>query len=302
MSATNRAGFWNDKVWAAIDSAVSGTVGPIRVARKVFQTTELTGATSVPADIFDPANMTIQEGITKPYVELARRFTLTNGQVRDDPNGTTATTLAALAARTVALAEDITILRGIGNLPTGIDVESGGAGANEGILDLVQGDPIDVNAPAAGSPLTSGGGILAAVTNGIARLTGKGQTQAWALIADTESFAAMWGSLINGAPTYNLLTQLVTGGIYSTAAMPRHTALLAATGGNPTTIYLGTDATTEPTAREGQGRFSFRVFERVQFVVRDRRAFVRLNFSYLNTQGGQGTKPVSSARGEARSA
>jgi len=297
-TTTNRAGFWSDTVWSAIDTAVTGTVGAIRVAQKVFQATPLTGVTSVPADVFDPATMTIEEGTTRPYVELARRFSLTNGQVNDDPNGTTATTLATLAARTVAVAEDITILRGTRHLPPEIDVESGRAAAHQGILDLVQGNPIRVNGPAAGTPLNSGGEILAAITEGIARLTREGQTMPWALIADTESFAAMWGSLINGAPTYNVLTQLVTGGIYSTDAMPRHTALLAGTGGNPTTIYYDTDATTEPTTRLVQGRFSFRIFERIQFVARDQRAFVILDFSYLNVQQGQGPQGPAQGQGQ----
>ena len=88
-TTVNRAGFWNDTVWASIDDGVLASVGPIRVAQKVFMPVLLTDATSVPADRFDPQQMSIEEGITKPYVELAVEFSLTNGQVNDDPNGIT---------------------------------------------------------------------------------------------------------------------------------------------------------------------------------------------------------------------
>jgi hypothetical protein len=62
-TATNRAGFWNDQVCAAIDAAVKTSVGAIRVRQKVFPTIQLTGVTSVPADVFNPARMSIEEGI-----------------------------------------------------------------------------------------------------------------------------------------------------------------------------------------------------------------------------------------------
>src|SRR5260370_20744981 len=68
----NRAGFWNDQVWSSIDDGVTKAVGAIRVAQKVFPTVQLTGVTSVPADHFNPEKMSIAEGLTKPYLALAR--------------------------------------------------------------------------------------------------------------------------------------------------------------------------------------------------------------------------------------
>ena len=120
MAATsaNRAGFWNDTVWTSIDDGVSQSVGAIRVVQKVIPAVQLAEATSVPADNFNPQHMSIDEGITKPYAELAVEFHLTNGQVNEDPGGATALTLSKLAAKSLALAEDLILLQGNeGELP-----------------------------------------------------------------------------------------------------------------------------------------------------------------------------------------
>src|SRR5664279_5188778 len=106
-TSANRAGYWTDQVWSSIDDGVTKAVGAIRVAQKVFPTVQLVGVTSVPADQFDPNKMSISEGITKPYVELAVEFPLTNGQVNADATGATAITLAKFAAKSLALAEDM---------------------------------------------------------------------------------------------------------------------------------------------------------------------------------------------------
>jgi hypothetical protein len=73
-TTVNRAGFWNDQVWGSLDDGVTKTVGAIRVLQKVFPTTQLDNATSVPADVFDPGTMSIAEGLTRPFIELVVEF------------------------------------------------------------------------------------------------------------------------------------------------------------------------------------------------------------------------------------
>lgn len=281
----NRAAFWSDAVWASIDQGVTDSLGAIRVAQKVFDTETLANTTSVPADEFDPDTMTIVEGVTKPFVELALEFQLTNGQVNEDPTGATATTLATLAARSLALGEDSIILVGKSADLHGAKAESGRASTAEGLLGLAARRQITVNPPDAGAPTNSGGNILAAIAAGIAMLTKDAQAPPWGLIEDTSAFAATWGSVINGAPAYTVLENVLTGGIYGTGAMPANTGLLVALGGKPTTIYMSGEATTEPTQQERGGVYSFRTFERVQYVARDQRAFVHLDFAYLARAG-----------------
>ena len=55
--------------------------------------------------------------------------------------------------------------------------------------------------------------------------------------------------------------------------------ILVSLGGEPTKIILGTDATTAFTSTDAQGNYHFRVFERIQMVVQDGRAFQTLEFS-----------------------
>jgi hypothetical protein len=289
MSTTsNRVGFWNDQVWVGVDSAVTGAHTSIRVAQNVFKSTQLTGVTSVPHDVFDPAKMSIEEGETRPYVELVVEFSLTNGQVNADQNGVTVTALAPLAVRSLALAEDIVILRGTrADLPHNVYIESGKDAAKEGILDLVVGDPIVVNPPDPGTPTNSGGEIFLAIAEGLGQFMNS-QPKPFALIEDKYAFAATTGSLLNGAPLSATLNPLLTCGIHATDAMPPYTGLLVATGGDPTMIYYDSDPMTEPTVREQKGGYRFRIFERIQFVARDRRAFVKLDFAYLaNKRAGK---------------
>ena len=172
--------------------------------------------------------MSIAEGDCA--VRRARgRVRATNGQVNDDPTGSTAITLSKLAAKSLALAEDIIILQGRdADLPQGVRIESGENAVPDGLLGLVNDQTIIVQPPDPDAPTNSGGEILAAIAKGIALLTKEGQAKPYALIEDTNAWAATWGSVINGEPAYCVLNQVLTGGIYGTGAMPPDTGLLIA--------------------------------------------------------------------------
>ena len=277
--------FWTDDVWNNIDQGVKNSMGDIRVAQNVFPASPLYNTTSVPADIFDPDTMRIAEGITIPYVELAVEFSLTSGQVNEESDGSTACTLAKLAARSLALAEDIIILRGGDiELPRDVRIESGEKTIGHGLLGLAHERRITVEPPDRNYPTNSGAEILRAISDGIALLNDEQQAKPYALIEGTDAWAATWGSVINGEPAYNVLSQpsVLGRGIYGTPAMPRDTGLLIALGGDATTIYVGAEPATQFTHQESGGRYFFRTFERIQYVARDHRAFVRLDFSYLS--------------------
>jgi hypothetical protein len=53
---------------------------------------------------------------------------------------------------------------------------------------------------------------------------------------------------------------------------------LVSLGGEPSTLYVGLDATTAYSQEDPAGDGRFRVFERVQLVARDHSALVRLDF------------------------
>jgi hypothetical protein len=58
--------------------------------------------------------------------------------------------------------------------------------------------------------------------------------------------------------------------------LPSSRSILVSLGGEPTKIILGTDAITAFTHTDALGNYHFRVFERIQMVVQDGRAFQRL--------------------------
>jgi hypothetical protein len=140
--------------------------------------------------------------------------------------------------------------------------------------------------------------ILGAVLEGISVLANPRNLQPpkYALILDNHAYAATGGSAINGTPTMTVLsslTAMLTAQIYETGALPRYAGLLVSlsgdvgTQGGPTTIYIGNDVAAEQTTRERDGYFLYRVFERVQIVARDPRAFVKLDFSAYQKESDQ---------------
>src|SRR5215207_8016101 len=112
---------WSPEVWQEVDNAVLAEVGRIRVAQRVFPSMPSPNGQYVPADNFDPNTMTIAEGETKPFIEISVEFRLTQGQVDNETTLHTSRTLARLAAKSIALAEDTLFFQGNGaKLPIGV--------------------------------------------------------------------------------------------------------------------------------------------------------------------------------------
>jgi uncharacterized linocin/CFP29 family protein len=268
---------WNDATWQDIDTAVLGEVGRIRVAQKVFPSTPMSGASYVPADIFDPKTMSIAEGQTSPFIEISVEFPLTQTQVENEATLKTSRTLARLATKSLALAEDLLFFQGSGaTLPPEVKAVNRNS-ANGGLLGAAQNvisvDPID------GRPGVYGENTFKAVSQGISTLTGIAQPGPYALILESRIYADTYAPLPTTlVTTADRITPLVTGGFYGTGTLPEKTGLLVSLGGEPTTVYLGQDAVTAYTQEDQDGNARFRVFERVQIIARDARAFVRLEF------------------------
>jgi uncharacterized linocin/CFP29 family protein len=275
MAATpNQGGLWTPAVWQAINSAVQTTFASIAVARKVFPAVELPGVMAVPVDTLTPGTPTtgplsIPEGQTEPYFEVEVRFSLTYGQVNSDAAGQTALTLAPLAAKSLAMAEDGLLFQGAASAGATIMPAPAPAAALLGLRTL---SPVPVTAPATGAH------ILAAISGGVGQLIAASQAPAFALVLGTTAYAATYGSLIGAAPTSNLLASILTGGIFVSATLPPDRGLLIALGGNPTTIFFSDPPAVEFLYRDTTGSYVFRVFERVLLMARDTTAFVTLHF------------------------
>jgi uncharacterized linocin/CFP29 family protein len=267
---------WNEAIWGEIDRAVLEEVGRLRVAQKVFASMHLPDKQYVPVDELDATGMSILEGQTLPFADISAEFTLADTQVGDEVNLRNGRTLARAAAKSIALAEDKLFLQGrraaiekrltVGNLQS----------TGEGVLAKARHRHV-VPLEKDRSPSEI---IFKAVTAGIAELVHHGHPGPYALILDTTIFAEVNAPLQATLTTASeRLSPLLTGGLYGTPALPEGQGLLVSLGGEPAVIYVGTDAATAFTQRDTQGHYHFRVFERVQMVVRDNTAFVEVTFT-----------------------
>jgi uncharacterized linocin/CFP29 family protein len=275
---------WTPDIWANIDKAVTAEVGQVRVLQKVFPTTSMANAQSVPADVFDPATMAIEEGQTKPLVEIWVSFPLRQSQVDNEATQLTGQKLARLAAKTVALAEDTILFQGQNAaLPNAVETNNLASAQNGLTRDAA--NAIQVDRAGANYPES----IFQAVVQGISQLTALGQPGPYAFILENSVYGDAYTperqSLVTPA---DRIKPLVTGGFYPTGALlipppqgggnPQRLGLLASLGGEPVSIYLGLDTVTAFSQVDPDGVLRFRVLERVQYVARDTTALLRFEF------------------------
>ena len=284
---------WGPEIWQEINDAVKTETMKVRTAQKVFPSTGFdTSPTEIANDVINFEDLSIREGLTKPFVELYHEFPLTATQVGKEPQLKTCKTLARMAAKAIALAEDTVIFQGKeGQLPAHVKadlVSSAGSGllgeanpedADDNDPNKVS-RPIDVKFPPDPKPgVLYGENTFSAVATGIAKLTAKAQAPGFALFLPVKAYADAHvppgdASLVT---TAERIKPLVEGGFMETVTLPQDRGLLVALAGDPTHLYLGREATVEFVRKEGS-KYFFRVVERIQFVARDPRAFVLLKF------------------------
>jgi uncharacterized linocin/CFP29 family protein len=306
---------WNEAIQKRINDTVAEEVCRIRICQKVFPTRHLT---SIPLDIPDdtvifpsekqipevsqgvPQKLIeilegiarklpeIPEGVTKKFVELNFAFEITIAQAGNEQGNMTCQTLSRMAAKSIALAEDMILFRGKDAvLPAGVEVDRPES-AKHGLLGAAAVDTICVERTQRPQGPIWGEKVFAAVTRGIAKLVAKGQAPDYALFLPTDVYADTFvppgdQSLVT---TADRIRPLVEGGFYGTGTLPADQGLLVALGGQPTVIYMGEEAEVEYVRRD-RTRHIFCVTERVQFVARDPRALIRLKFKQQAGAGGQ---------------
>lgn len=287
---------WDANTWKDINDAVVAEVLKVRTAQKVFPTMVLdNNPTEIPNDVINFADLSIKEGQTKQFVEIFHEYRLTATQVCKEPQIKTCKTLARMAAKALALAEDTVIFQGqTGVLPANVQADLL-ASACDGLLGEADppggtddndpnkvSNPILVNPPVNPKPgVLFGENTFSAVAEGIAKLTAKAQAPKFALFLPVKVYADTYvppsdASLVT---TAERIKPLVEGGFMETVTLPQDRGLLVALAGDPTSLYVGREATTEFVRKEGS-KYFYRVVERIQFVARDPRAFVLLKFNF----------------------
>ena len=290
---------WDQAIWQDINDAVVREVAKVRTAQKVFPTviyddepTELQN--HVISSDPETGEMSVKEGQTKPYVEIYQEFRLTSAQVSNEGQLELCKSLARMAAKMLALAEDAILFSGVkGVIPAAVKDDGSITNAENGLLgvadplesgtlddaDITKGSvPIDVyRVEEATSGVIYGQKLFAAVVNGIAKLTAKGQAPPYALLLPTKVYADSYAPPGNQSlvTTAERIRPLLEGGFYGTGSLPSDTGLLVALAGDPIGLYLSREAKAEFIRKEC-AKHIFKVSERFQFVVRDARSLVAL--------------------------
>jgi uncharacterized linocin/CFP29 family protein len=274
---------WNDQIWGEIDKAVREEMGRIRVAQKVFPSTVVNNVLPVSTSIAVPPGPV--NDVFQPLFEISRHFVLTQAQVDGEENARLASSFARSVASQIAAAEDTLLFHGAGAIPPGIAVTNAPAVPPGFVAEAAAFGAVGVPGSAAWPGVL--GDILRGIAIGIAALNGRAQPGPYALFLSpgryAQTFAPAPPALLQspGDRIYNV----VTGGFYMVnslgvlpLAAPNNIGILVSLGGEPAKIILGTDATTAFTYTNVFGNYRFRVFERIQMVVRDGRAFQTLTF------------------------
>ncbi len=286
---------WDAAVWKEINDAVVMEVGKVRTAQKTLSTVSFTTCPpSIANETIDFAAecLSIKEGQTKSFVELSVPFCLTETQICHERELKTAKTLARMAAKALALAEDGVIFQGSSlKLPANVHaklLDSSGTGllGEANPTDASDSDPNKVSVPITVPRVTGdrpgilfGENLFSAVVQGIAKLTAKAQAPPFALFLPPTVFAdahvpAAPASYVTAAQQ---LASMLEGGLVETVNLPADRGLLVALAGDPTMLYLGSEAMTKYVCKQGTTH-ELNVTERIQFVSRDPRALVLLKF------------------------
>jgi uncharacterized linocin/CFP29 family protein len=301
---------WDESIWKEINDAVMEEVLKVRRATWVIKPMTFNSSpTEIPNEVINFADLSIQEGLTKNFVEIYQEFSLTSAQVSKETENKTCKTLARMAAKAIALAEDAYFfqvsdrskkLRNPDDrqnfkvrLPGGVKISNWNIDRDFGLLaeanpddaddDLIDkvAKPITVNLAVGNvTSVIWGEETFKAVTKGISKLVAKGQAPNYALFLSTDVYADTFAppSPASLVTTADRIKPLVEGGFYDSAVLPQDEGLLIALAGEPQKLFVGTDAYTEFTRKEGS-KYFFRVVERVQYVVRDPRSLILLKFT-----------------------
>ena len=104
---------WSDAIWKALDDAVHDEFHRTAVGLKFIPFHgQVDNAMTVPADVIDLENMTVDETDVTALVELGIDFGLTRQQTASEEQNSTGITLATRAANLLAQAEDLALFLG----------------------------------------------------------------------------------------------------------------------------------------------------------------------------------------------
>ncbi|MCI0552873.1 MAG: bacteriocin family protein [Anaerolineae bacterium] len=307
---------WNQEIWNRLDQAVHEEAKRIKIASKFLPLYgPMPEALTVPSDRViddreDREPLFIEEGETRPLIEIYSEFKLTPQQVMRESELMTAHTLAIRATNLLSQAEDLLIFQGqevTARHPLFVTkrVEFRSGPAQDHLLKIPTDQIIEVPPlpPDSDRPgLRWGENAFEAVAEGYARLQNLGHYGPYALVLHhvpyADTYAPLKTTLIMPA---DRIKQLVTKGFFGTGTLPKiddvepskFTGLLVSIGGNTMDLVVGKDVMTAFMQEDPDGNYRFRVLERFALRVKDPSAVVRLDFLGSSGQPGASRKPTS---------
>jgi uncharacterized linocin/CFP29 family protein len=271
---------WSEPVWQNIDQAVHEEAVRAEISSKFIPLRgPFPDALTVPADVIDTEAMTIDEGLTKPLIELWVDFALTPQQVAGEEHLATAMTLATRAANFLSTAEDLLILQGDGALKGEFfkRVRYRGGPAGAGLLNsatqVIEVEPLEAGTKRYGEK------TFEAVARAYSFLQSKGHNGPYALVLHSDIYADTFAPLPNMlVMPADRIRPLVTQGFHGTGTLPQANGLLVSVGGNTMDLVVGINPTTVFQQVDNSGIHRFRVFERFALRIKDPSSMVRLQF------------------------
>jgi uncharacterized linocin/CFP29 family protein len=269
---------WGDSVWKALDDAVHDEFHRTAVGLKFIPFPgQSDNAMTVPADVIDPATMTVNEADVTALVELGVDFGLTRQQTASELQNGTGVTLGTRAANLLAQAEDLVIFVGESAFknPLFKRVRHRSGKGGRGLLGSAA-EAVDV---AALSLKRYGENSFKAVAEAYGRLQRQGHNGPYAVALHSDIYADTFAPIANmSAVPADQIRQLAPLGMFGTGALPANTGIVVSVGGNSMDLVVGMEPTTEVLQQDGQGLYQFRVFERFVLRIKDRTAVIGLNF------------------------
>ena len=279
--------FWTPEVWGEIDKAVKEEWKQ-RVAQTVIKTALMAGAADIAVERVDLATDLIPEGQRLPFVEISREFTLTDSQANNEATLRNGLKFARIAARLVAMAEDAVIFQGKSGFDALIQRVQARQKSQRPLLRATNLDSVQngllgfalTDVPV--KPVEAGAyreNTVTAVLNGIAILRQVGHPGPYGLFLSPRTYADAFSPISDTLQTpADRLLPILKGGLQMANELPDNRGLLISLGGEPVTIYLAQDIAVAFNQVDTEGNYCFRAFERVQVVVREVDALVRVEF------------------------
>ena len=250
MSNYGRDQIWDAETWAEIDAAVLEQVRRVRVAQRVFPTHDLAAADgTAPSWISSAAverpevsgfkTLRIPENAADPFLEISVPFQLTAAQAQAEKSQHVGRTLARMAAKSLAMAEDRLIFLG-----TGSEVDDLGAQTNAATIDKRAGVASRLLGKLLPDDIANADELLPRVTEGIGKLASDGWPPPYALIVGSNLYEkAMTWLPASHETTLERLKKSVSQ-VELSGVLNKDQGVLVSLAGDPTTIYLSRDATT----------------------------------------------------------